>query len=705
MASIIKISKTNNNTSSPNTRWSITANEPNLFEVSDWIPKTTVDPKGGILPIPPSEIELGTRAKVIWQLKDKSQKIVFKTIASNVLDKFNFSINKKYSGSYTYFLEATLDSKKLKASAFVSGFCDPKIVGAKGSKKEGGNDMSDIKCGNFIYLTLDTEGLNGDNLTFEFYCEKDTKKPIVTQKEECINGDCVTKIPTIGASSFSTKSTEDYYVKVKNAAGVYVKNAGDEKIIKFKILKDVVPPVAAVPTNNTVLKVGEPDKSTLESTGIISLEKIAVTTTYDVCNDEVGKFNDYKNFWILENDGKHYHWLKKSLIGKTEKEDVNKPRAIPITLASTDKFVFTATFETILPAEVKVRVRDKDDKYKFDVVAHPKKAKKELHPITFTSTNKPYTNTVQYFQNFELIFEYSTDGTSWTPMGSALFCFYVTWKKPEFTKFENNSDQTKTMQIKLNNNNKKFNILETLLWLGCNQAKEKGKNEEEIVDASYVKFKTLKVIRSREGTKFLSTDYTSQGLGYWRGASTGANDPTFSPVRCLRFLIANGEARCGEWTSFFVHVLLAQGLDVEETTKAICTEWSAYNQGFEGYTYSEKNYGKLGLSMEFAVKNAIHNDVNRLRTISGDSAGQGNPKTQPTFSDHIWFYYKKKRYFDVSYGTSFSEKDSNLSNYCSKSLASVYLAPSSMKSIPASYPGGTGTIITTSIHDHVKSTI
>jgi hypothetical protein len=301
-------------------------------------------------------------------------------------------------------------------------------------------------------------------------------------------------------------------------------------------------------------------------------------------------------------------------------------------------------------------------------------------------------------------------------LGTAKFCFYLTWKKPEYSKFEDAADKSVSMQIKFNANSKKPNILETLLWLGCDQAKGKGKtlatkeqNEEQIVDAIFKIFETLKVTRRREGTSFLTNDWSTQGLGYWRNESaiTGTGIETARAAtttgNAIKYLLSYGEARCGEWTSFFVHILLTQGLDVKNDTKAICTEWAS--PGYPTYTEKEISYGTLGLSLEFAVKNAIHNDAAILRSTSGNSPGQGNPTSQPTFSDHVWFYYKKKRYFDVSYGKSFSDTDSNLKEYCLKSLSSVYLAPITMTTIPASYPGGVGTIITTNIHNHLKSTV
>ena len=152
-----------------------------------------------------------------------------------------------------------------------------------------------------------------------------------------------------------------------------------------------------------------------------------------------------------------------------------------------------------------------------------------------------------------------------------------------------------------------------------------------------------------------------------------------------------------EWTDFFLNVLLSQGIDAGNDTIAICTEY-----GFSKTPYFTKYIEKTSLykatpySFQFAVKNAIHSDPSDPSKTTGDSAGQGNPKTEPLFIDHVWFYYSnKKRFFDVSYGKSFSVADSNLTKYCKESLNSVF---------NINFTNNTGAIIKTDIHNYIKLT-
>lgn len=435
---------------------------------------------------------------------------------------------------------------------------------------------------------------------------------------------------------------------------------------------------------------GEP--SSAPSLGNLDLTKIVINTSCDVCHDEVEDFSDYKNFWILEDNGKYYHWLN----NRTNADDKNKPDSLPITLASTDNFVLMATFKTKSPIQCKIRVKDSANKYIFKEEEHPEKSKDEEFEIAFVCDTKPYKDTVQYFENFTLNFEYSEDGKTWLPMKSVNFCLYLTWKTPDFYVFDRSNDQTETMQIKCKVNNNKDNICESLLWLGC---KDYGNNvvsnEESLIDKIFAQFKTLKVLRRRE------TKWNNEGLGYWRNASMGQF------VRGLRTLLKDGEARCGEWTDFFKHILLSQGILDGNDTLGICTEAGA-KLGFQvnptipdSYSNITSLYKPKPISLQFAVKNAMHSNINNFNETVGDSPGQGNPKSQPLFIDHIWFYDTlRNRFYDASYGKTYSATDSNLKKYCNDNLNSMFMTDN-FDGRNVVFPG---VIIKTNLHNYIRAT-
>ncbi len=441
------------------------------------------------------------------------------------------------------------------------------------------------------------------------------------------------------------------------------------------------------PTNLTPLKVGKPEKSP-DKMGFISMQKIKVTTEFDVCNDGVLNDSDFKNFWILEDAGKYYHWLST----RKNKEDELKPTTLPITIASNKYFEFIATFKTILPVDnLKIRVRDKDNQYTFRIQPSTKTAKNIEFDILFKSENIPYEKMAKYFPNFELIVDCSTDETTWIPLGSVFFCLYITKEKSLYADFETRSAETMKIQF-----NGKPNICETLLWLGSSQANNllPDASESEVIDSIFKKFSTLKVVRRREGTGLVQPNWSNVGLGYWRNNSSA----TGSFTRGLRSLLRDGEARCGEWTTFFVHILLTQGLAVGQDTIGICTEYgyTLPQRYFPNYIETSRNYKPSPTPLQFAVKNAIHSDPSNPRITTGDSAGQGNPQAEPLFIDHFWFYYTRgNQFYDASYGKASTSADSNLQKYCADNLNSVFTIDEAR---------GLGKIETTNLHEYVRAT-
>lgn len=429
-----------------------------------------------------------------------------------------------------------------------------------------------------------------------------------------------------------------------------------------------------------------------ESNSSMVLTKVAFNTQYDICSDEVENFSDYKRFWILENEGKYYHWLKE----RTNSNDSSeyKPNPIPITFASIDTISFKATFKvtsqenfTVAPS---IRATDKSGKYLFGTVIGNLNGEFD---IVFKSTNRPFENTIQYIPSFEILFEYSqNNGETWYSAGSCITTLYVTWKSPLFKEFELYNDEMRTMRLS-NKKNGKNCIVETLLWLGCSNAKGLGnqplseykeslieKNEEAIADAVFKPFVTKKVLRVREGSKYYTKNnvLVNKGLGYWRGKSAqgqSTQDPKFNILRSLRYLLREGEACCGEWTGLFLHLLLAQGIfvSVSRDSIAICSDYARESVPYfrNNYIYASRLRNKNVQSIQFSVTDAQFVIKNNEIVVDGQSAGQGNGDAQPCFMDHIWIYLKGKRFFDPSYGLCYSEQKSNLLNYCKDNITSV----------------------------------
>jgi hypothetical protein len=146
-------------------------------------------------------------------------------------------------------------------------------------------------------------------------------------------------------------------------------------------------------------------------------------------------------------------------------------------------------------------------------------------------------------------------------------------------------------------------------------------------------------------------------------------------------------------------------LSVGNDTIGICTELAdskyALTSAFTNYTETSSRYKTRPISYQFAVKNAMHNDVNNFNSTVGDSPGQGTKQSQPTFIDHYWFYYTKgKRFYDASYGKTYSSSDSNLNNYCKDNLNSMFL----FNDFKGGAPIKPFTIEKTDIHNYIKAT-
>jgi hypothetical protein len=457
-------------------------------------------------------------------------------------------------------------------------------------------------------------------------------------------------------------------------------------------------------------------------TATLVLTKLAFDTKYDVCSDDVKDFKDYKKFYILEDKGKYYHWL----YVRTNKDDYStiKPEPIPITFASTDQIKGTAILKvnskTPFSKAPKIRIIDTNKHYTFGI--EKGKTQGEF-TVKFKSNNIPFKNTVQYIKNFELLFEYSEDGTNWIKAGSSKNELYITWKQPDYRKFQKTRSLDATMQIKCKANRNKENILESLLWWGCHQAtglgnqlKNSADNEEHIIDAFFKTIATRRVTRKREGTSYLVKDWSKDGLGYWRNSSSTKG--TFA--RGIRNLIKEGEARCGEWSDLMAHLCLVQGI-INHDTVAIATHdmavafnlpsgtVNAYSKthtvqetrGYmrtvwkipEKHVYIEQpkyhpkqaslidtSLASNGFKKELllvkncnitaypggALPNSIFNDKKSL--------AQGNDDPINIFWDHVWFRHKSTmRFYDASYGQSFASKnDSTLSSYCNRMLDGLY---------------------------------
>ena len=455
--------------------------------------------------------------------------------------------------------------------------------------------------------------------------------------------------------------------------------------------------IGEVPVVSGVKTYGDKAKTEAE----IQFTKLAFHTKYDICSDEVTDFVDYKNFYVLTDNNECYHWL--FLRENPDDYSTVKPESIPFTWESNKPLILTATFQVISDEAIEkvplLRLQQQgeaEEKYLFKERKAKRakgKGKCDEFTVIFISKNTPFKNSIQYIENFVLTVECSwDDGKTWHKVGSSQNTLYITWRKPLWDRFKKElleTEQTAT-QVKNMSNNAKPCILETLLYLGCKQAhsmqlgKESSSKFEETVAIQIFKaFEGLEVKRAREDTPY-RTPLTNGCMGYWRGHSVLYATTLFANQRSLRFLLKYGEARCGEWSELFLHLLLAQGIEVDlnNDTCAIACETTKQNiikhYGVDLYPYKSDilKYRQYGLPEEFTVTKAtfVKNKQNFSEYIKeGESAAQGNKNAQSSFGDHIWVYFRNKLFFDPSYGKPYTKENSNLKYYCKDNLTSIFI--------------------------------
>ncbi|WP_456311788.1 peptidoglycan DD-metalloendopeptidase family protein [Pseudomonas shirazensis] len=232
------------------------------FAVGEWYNETTEQEK---------------RNSIKWLWMDQKKKIIFNKTIKPAGVPFGVTLPKKLCGPYAFYLEASLYGRHdiRNTGLHVYGKCEKKITSSSWSKKQNTTDNSEINYGHDLFITLQTEGLNGETLTLESYSTKKSDVPIQTVNAKCINGTAKGKFTTM--SCFMKiqglpEDLENFYIKVVDITGEYIKNAnGSEKILSFSIKNKRVMPVFEIPTNTTPLKIDDtPIEEVLKTEGIIT---------------------------------------------------------------------------------------------------------------------------------------------------------------------------------------------------------------------------------------------------------------------------------------------------------------------------------------------------------------------------------------------------------------------------------------------------
>jgi outer membrane protein OmpA-like peptidoglycan-associated protein len=249
------------NLSIPNKKVVISPDQDVFFEVDLWHDGTT---------------ETDKKKSLTWMLQDRKKKIIIsqKTQPANTPKKI--SMPKALCGPFEYYIEASISgTRDLKGETglIVSGYCEPKVLTSKWCTKNDGDDVRKghiFSYGEAIYLSLNTEGLNGHkNLIVDVFRHEKLKIDSVIftyTSVDVIDGE----INLAMLNTFSwygkikgIKEDEEFYVKVKDPSTdkYIVDDKHNTEHGQFlRIQNKIVSREFKTPTNLTPLKVGKPDE-------------------------------------------------------------------------------------------------------------------------------------------------------------------------------------------------------------------------------------------------------------------------------------------------------------------------------------------------------------------------------------------------------------------------------------------------------------
>lgn len=240
----------------------IDPNQEASFLVGEWYSETTEEEK---------------RRNISWLWMDQKKTKIFNKTIKPAGVPYGVTIPRKLCGNYAFYLEVGLYDRhdERNTGLYAFGKCEKKITSSSWSKKENTADNGEINYGHDLFISLETEGVNGETLTLESYSAKKTTTPIQTVKIKCINGALKAKFTTMScfmAVPGLPSDLENFYIKVLDITGEYLKTeSGNDKIVSFTIKNKRVMPVFEPPTNTTPLTVDNtPKEEEIKTEGIIT---------------------------------------------------------------------------------------------------------------------------------------------------------------------------------------------------------------------------------------------------------------------------------------------------------------------------------------------------------------------------------------------------------------------------------------------------
>ncbi len=203
-----------------NTQVTIPATVQATFIVQEWIEGTTTAERNG---------------PIYWIQQNSNRRTIINRINSR---SCLFTISKKLSGPYQFYLEGSLSGQRdftNPAGMFVNGRSTKLIKGSQWRTQPNGSNIKNgpyISYGHIVYLWLDTEGLNGDNITIEVYNQALGDDDIIATYTavQVTNGEVLLRIGNTSgwmARINHIENIEQFYIRAKKGNTYISDHLGD----------------------------------------------------------------------------------------------------------------------------------------------------------------------------------------------------------------------------------------------------------------------------------------------------------------------------------------------------------------------------------------------------------------------------------------------------------------------------------------------
>ncbi|HRQ30659.1 MAG TPA: hypothetical protein PLU49_11330 [Saprospiraceae bacterium] len=281
-------------------------------------------------------------------------------------------------------------------------------------------------------------------------------------------------------------------------------------------------------------------------------------------------------------------------------------------------------------------------------------------------------NTVDYWDDFEIKWQFSTDNVNWVDMGTSKNQMYVTYKEPYIPSaygwdIDGHGEETKAYH--------------TILHLGCKNAE--GQNTgNNVVDIIY-----------NDGFKFVNNHdkvYRADGAGpikYWGAPTSNPTIPEYYWKTSGLLQALSGT--CGGWAVFYEDVLRIQGIKTSTISTVTYTEYVLSSSDLtkldsdiksffgneetnvkklppdvQGYTGTRSDFfvkkWNLNSTVPFVMNEYENSNPSDFTLANGKiikveeqtgASGQGNIDPRSEFENHAIVKYNNK-YYDPSYGSA-----------------------------------------------------